>query len=78
MASEGPALTGDERAELERLRAENAALRPGQQPHHVPWRPAPGHTNGKGQARSSSAGGSGSRRTSTSSRPRAWMRSSSP
>jgi len=34
--------------------------------------------NERGQACSSSSGGSGSRRTSTSSRPRAWMRSSSP
>ena len=45
------------------------------------WRPRSdaAHAHGKGQARSSSsAGGSGSRRTSTSSRPRAWMRSSSP
>jgi hypothetical protein len=42
--------------------------RPGQQPHHLPRRPPPGRAHHS----------SGSRRTSTSSRPSSWMRSSSP
>ena len=42
MASEGPALTGDERAELERLRAENAALRATQPAAPPPARGRPG------------------------------------
>jgi hypothetical protein len=65
-----------ERARLAAVRAGGPGRRPvaGRGP-----RPGTGHAgHGEGQARSASAGGSGSRRTSTSSRPRAWMRSSSP
>jgi sulfate permease, SulP family len=44
-----------------------------------PRPPVPGRRGrGHGEVTSGSPGGSGSRRTSTSSRPRAWMRSSSP
>ena len=56
----------------------SAAAQSGSRPSHLSaWgtgQPPPREGSGS----SSSAGGSGSRRTSTSSRPRAWMRSSSP